>query len=60
MKEVKRNYNNENDRQKELNKVYRVKVPLYMAKALDEKLKRESKTYSNIAREAIEKYLKKK
>ena len=40
-------------------KTYRVRVPLYMSKMLDEKLKRENKKYSTLAREAIEKYLKK-
>lgn len=40
-------------------KRYVVKVPLYMSKALDEKLKKENKTYSSVALEAIEKYLKK-
>lgn len=40
-------------------KRYVVKVPLYMSKALDEKLKKDNKTYSSIALEAIEKYLKK-
>ena len=40
-------------------KTYRVRVPMYMAKILDEKLKKENKKYSDIAREVIEKYLKK-
>ena len=40
-------------------KTYRVRVPMYMAKILDEKLKKENKKYSDIAREGIEKYLKK-
>lgn len=57
--EKKRNIKAEYNRQKELNKRYVVKVPLYKAKALDEKLKKEGKTYSSIAMEAIEKYLKK-
>lgn len=56
---VKRDYSKDNERQKEINKVYRVKVPLYQAKAFDEKLKKENKTFSSLAREAIEKYLKK-
>ena len=55
----KRDVKKEYERQKELNKRYVVKVPNYMAKALDEKLKKEHKTYSSIAIEAIEKYLKK-
>ena len=40
-------------------KTYRVRVPMYMAKALDKKLKEDNKKYSDIAREGIEKYLKK-
>lgn len=54
-----RNTKQEYERQKELNKRYVVKVPLYMSKALDEKLKNDKKTYSSLALEAIEKYLKK-
>lgn len=56
---VKRDYKKEAERDKQLNKKYIVKVPIYQAKALDEKLKKESKTFSSLAREAIEKYLKK-
>lgn len=41
-------------------KTYRVRVPMYMAKMLDEKLKKDGLTYSKIAREGIEKYLKKR
>ncbi len=41
-------------------KTYRVRVPLYISKSLDEKLKKEGRTYSDVAREGIEKYLKKK
>ncbi len=40
-------------------KTYRVRVPMYLSKLLDEKLKKENKKYSDIAREGIEKYLKK-
>ena len=40
-------------------KTYRVRVPMYLSKLLDEKLKRENQKYSTIAREAIEKYIKK-
>lgn len=58
-KEVKRDYKKETERDKQLNKRYIVKVPIYQAKALDEKLKIENKTFSSLAREAIEKYLKK-
>ena len=48
-----RNIQKEYERQKELNKVYRVKVPLYKAKVLDEKLKKDNKTYSILAIEEI-------
>ena len=54
-----RNYNKEYENEKNTIKRYVVKVPKYMANALDEKLKKENKTYSSIALEAIEKYLKK-
>ena len=54
-----RNIKKEYQRQKEINKRYVVKVPIYQAKALDEKLKKEHKTYTSLALEAIEKYLKK-
>ena len=57
--EETRNIKKEYERQKELNKRYVVKVPRFMATALDEKLKKENKTYSSLALEAIEKYLKK-
>lgn len=40
-------------------KTYRVRVPMYMSKILDEKLKANNKKYSDLAREAIEKYIKK-
>lgn len=59
MNEKKRNYDSENKRQKELNKIYKVKVQLDIANKLDKKLKDENKTYSSFAREAIEKFLKK-
>ena len=58
-KEVKRDYKKEREREKQIIKRYTVKVPKYLANALDEKLKKENKTYSSIALEAIEKYLKK-
>jgi len=57
---TKRDYNKEYINEKNNVKRYVVKVPKYIAKALDEKLKKENKTYSSIAIEAIEKYLKKK
>lgn len=41
-------------------KTYRVRVPMYMANLLDDKLKKDGLTYSQIAREGIEKYLKKR
>lgn len=55
----KRDYSKEYINEKNNIKRYVVKVPKYMANALDEKLKKEQKTYSSIAIEAIEKYLKK-
>ena len=54
-KEIKRDYKKESERDKQLNKKYIVKVPIYQAKALDEKLKKENKTFSSLARDAIEK-----
>lgn len=54
-----RNYNKEYQNEKNNVKRYVVKVPLYKAKILDEKLQEENKTYSSLALEAIEKYLKK-
>lgn len=54
-----RNYNKEYENDKKRDKRYTVRVPLYKAKALDEKLRKENKTYSSLALEAIEKYLKK-
>ena len=61
MKKVERNYSNENDRQKELNKIYKVKISIDIANKFDEKLKKENKykNYSEFARKAIEKYLEK-
>lgn len=57
--EKERNYNKEYENDKKRDKRYTVRVPLYKAIILDEKLKKENKTYSSIALEAIEKYLKK-
>ena len=57
--ENKRDYQKEYQDNKIKNKRYIVKVPLYMANAFDEKLKKEGKKYSDFARESIEKYLKK-
>ena len=59
MEENKRNYKREAEVEKKNIKRYTVKVPLYMAKLLDEKLKQNGHTYSKIALEAIEKYIKK-
>lgn len=58
-KNIKRNIKSEYERQKEINKRFVVKVPLYMAEALEKKLKEQNKTYSSFAIEAIEKFLKK-
>ena len=55
----KRNYKHEQELEKKTIKRYTVKVPLYLANLLDEKLKKDKKTYSSLALEAIEKYLKK-
>lgn len=57
--EKTRDYNKEYENDKKRDKRYTVRVPLYKAKILDEKLKKENKTYSSLALEAIEKYLKK-
>ena len=54
-----RDYKKDYEKEKNSIKRYTVKVPLYMANALDEKLQRDGKTYSSIALEAIQKYLKK-
>ena len=57
--EKTRNYNKEYENDKKRDKRYTVRVPLYKAKVRDEKLQKENKTYSSLALEAIEKYLKK-
>ena len=57
--EKTRNYNKEYENDKKRDKRYTVRVPLYKAKILDEKLKKENKTYSSLALEDIKKYLKK-
>lgn len=59
MEDKKRDYKKERLQELEKVKRYTVKVPLYMSKALDEKLRANNKTYSSLAIEAIEKYLKK-
>lgn len=59
MEENKRDYKKELENEKKIIKRYTIKVPLYMAEAFDEKLKKEGKTYTRVLTEAIEKYLKK-
>lgn len=59
MSDNKRDYTKEQLRDKELNKRYTVKVPIHIAKSLDEKLKKENETYSKMALNAIIEYLKK-
>lgn len=59
MSEIKRDYKKELEADKKNIKRYTVKVPLYIAKVLDEKLKQNNSTYSKMALEAIEKYIKK-
>lgn len=58
-KKVKRDYNKEYQNEKEKIKRYTVRVPIYQAKALDEKLKKENKKYSEMMLQAIDKYIKK-
>ena len=55
----KRDYKKETQRDKELNKRYFVRIPIYQAKELDKKLAEQGKTFSKFMRECIEKYLKK-
>lgn len=52
-------YKKSNEQQKAQYKRYTVKIPLYMANALDKKLHLENKTYTEVIREMVEKYLKK-
>lgn len=54
-----RNYSREYETEKNSVKRYTIKIPLYMAEALDSKLKQEGRTYTSVAVEAIEKFLKK-
>lgn len=58
-KEIKRDYQKEYEKDKKINKVYTVKIPKYQATLLDNKLKKEQKTFTSLVKEAIEKYLKK-
>ena len=59
MEEKKRDYKKEQENEKKIVKRYTIKLPLYMARAFDEKTKAEGKTYTQVIKEAIEKYLKK-
>ena len=54
-----RNYSREYANEKSSIKRYTIKIPLYLAEALDSKLKKEGRTYTSVAVEAIEKFLKK-
>ena len=54
-----RDYSAEYETDRKRDRVYRVRVPIELSKRLDEKLKKENKQYSTLAREAIEKYLEK-
>jgi len=54
-----RNYSREYANEKNSVKRYTIKIPLYLAEALDTKLKQEGRTYTSVAVEAIEKFLKK-
>ena len=54
-----RDYKKENEKQAINNKMYSVKIPRYLATPLDEKLKKEGLTFSQLVKSAIEKYLKK-
>lgn len=56
---MERDYKKENQRQKEINKTYTVKIPIEKAKKLEEKLKKENKKYAQIARELLYKYIDK-
>ena len=58
-KKAKRDYNREYQNEKGKIKRYTIRVPLYQAKALDEKLKKEGKKYSEMMLQAIDKYIKK-
>lgn len=59
MEDKKRDYNKEYKTMREKNKYYGVKIPNFLAIPLEEKLKKEGKTFTNLVKEAIEKYLKK-
>jgi len=55
----KRDYKKESQRDRELNKRYSIRVPLYLAKAFEEKLEKDNKSITKFFHESIEKYLKK-
>lgn len=59
MSNLKRDYQKEFEAMKNKNKYYGVKVPLFLVNPLEEKLKKDKKTFTSLVREAIEKYLKK-
>lgn len=61
MEEIKnkRDYTKEYQNEKDKIKRYTVRVPIYQAKALDEKLQKEGKKYSEMMLQAIDKYIKK-
>ena len=59
MVEQKRNYSEEYKKDLEKNKRYTVKIPHFLSAPLDEKLKKENKTFTSLVKEAVEKYLKK-
>lgn len=59
MEDTKRNYKKEYENERNKIKRYTVRVPIYQAKALDEKLKKDNKKYSEMMLQAIDKYIKK-
>ena len=59
MEDKKRDYQKEYEATKNKNKFYGVKIPLFLAIPLEEKLKKDKKTFTSLVKEAIEKYLKK-
>lgn len=59
-KKQDRDYNKEYERDKKLNKIYRVRVPKDIAEKLDKKLAERHEKYSSIAMDAIIKYLRNK
>ena len=55
---MKRNYEKEAQRQKELNTIFKVKISNEIAKEFKEKLEKKKLTYSEFARKNIENFLK--